>query len=272
MSSISDRMKGYEKVTGFVLPQRTYTLIRVDGKNFSKYTKRFSKPFDDVLSNVMDIATIKTCEMLNPKLAYTQSDETSFLLTDFENIESQPMLGGKIQKLGSIVAGKFTAEFNKAMLQALANTSEDSRDFIMDIINDNVPEINAVFDARVFTIPDFREVSNYFIWRQQDATRNSVSMAASSVYSHNELNGKSNSDKQDMLMDKDINWNDYAVKYKRGVVIKRGTYMKTTDTPSGPVTVERSKWSVDDKTPIFTKNTEYLHDLIPVIGEVVEKE
>jgi len=272
MSSLSDRMKGYEKVTSYVLPQRTYTIIRVDGKNFSKYTKRFEKPFDTMLSNVMDIATAETAKMLNPKFAYTQSDEASFLVTDFENIESQQMLGGKIQKLASIVAAKFTAEFNKAMLQALSTQIDNDRDFIAMLQDDRVPEINAVFDARVFTIADYREVSNYFIWRQQDATRNSVSMAASAVYSHKELNGKSNSDKQDMLMEKGINWNDYDIKFKRGIVIMKKSYMKTTDTPKGPVTTPRSKWTFDYNTPIFTKDREYLYNLIPVIGEVVEEE
>jgi tRNA(His) 5'-end guanylyltransferase len=47
----------------------------------------------------------------------------------------------------------------------------------------------AQFDARVFQIPQKVEVENYFIWRQQDATRNSISSVAQSMYSPKELHG-----------------------------------------------------------------------------------
>jgi tRNA(His) 5'-end guanylyltransferase len=222
----------------------------------------FNKPFDDNLSNVMDVATIELCKYLNPKFAYTQSDEISLVFTDIENIDSELVFDGKVQKLCSISASKVTAAFNKNMLQLLA-ISMPCEELVAKILTYELPQIDAVFDSRVFIIPDFREVSNYFIWRQQDCTRNSVSMAASANFSHKMLEGKSSEEKQEMLFqEKGINWNDYLPKYKRGTVIKKQTVW--VDGQNGEP-VERSKWLPDYNTPIFTQDKEYLYNLIPTI-------
>lgn len=261
--SLGDRMKAYEACYDVRVPARTYVIIRLDGKGFSKYTKMFEKPFDDKLSNVMDVATIELCKYLNPKFAYTQSDEISLVFTDIENIESELIFDGKVQKLCSISASKVTAAFNKTMLKILATFKYNKDELFEKITSGNFPEIDAVFDSRVFIIPDFREVSNYFIWRQQDCTRNSVSMAASANFSHKLLEGKSSDEKQEMLFtEKGINWNDYLPKYKRGTVIKKQTIFVDgqNDEP-----VQRSKWLPDYNTPIFTQEREYLYSLIPTI-------
>lgn len=259
--SLSDRMKEYESCYEFKIPARTYTIIRLDGKGFSKYTKMFQKPFDDNLSNVMDVATIELCKYLNPKFAYTQSDEISLVFTDIENIESELIFDGKIQKLCSISASKVTTAFNKKMLQIVAmNTAPDELHKM--ILSGEFHEIDAVFDSRVFIIPDFREVSNYFIWRQQDCTRNSQSMAGHAELGANAIMGKSGKQVQEMLFqEKGINWNNYKTKYKRGCVIKKHVY--EIDGPND-TTVTRSKW-VPVETPIFTENKEFLYNLIPTI-------
>lgn len=253
-------MKGYEACYDVRIPARTYTIIRLDGKGFSKYTQMFEKPFDGKLSMVMDTATIRLCEYMNPKFAYTQSDEISLVFTDIENIESEMIFDGKVQKLCSISASKVTAAFNATMLRVLS-TLTPGEEILEKLRTGNFPEIDAVFDARVFIIPDFRDVSNYFIWRQQDCTRNSVSMAASANYSDKELEGKSSSQKQEMLFQKGINWNDYLPKYKRGVVIMKQPF--ALNAPNGDV-VMRSKW-LPAITPIFTEDKEFLYKLIPTI-------
>ena len=260
--SLGDRMKGYEACYEFKVPARTYVIIRLDGKGFSKYTGRFEKPFDDMLSNVMDSATVELCKYMTPKFAYTRSDEISLLFTDIENIESELIFDGKVQKLCSISASKITQAFNKKMLQSL--TLKMDKDELMGrIISGDLPEIDAVFDARVFIIPDFREVSNYFIWRQQDCTRNSVSMAAHALLGHSATMNKSSEEKQEMLFqEKGVNWNDYKPKYKRGSVIKKHSF--EIEGPNGE-TSTRNKWIVDSNTPIFTQEREYLHNLIPII-------
>ena len=180
-----------------------------------------------------------------------------------DNIDADLPFDGKLQKLCSISASKVTASFNKNMLRMLAAFKTESFNLMEKIITGDFPEIDAVFDSRVFVIPDVREVSNYFIWRQQDCTRNSVSMAASANFPHKQLEGVKSADKQDMLFkEKGINWNDYLPKYKRGSVIKRVQF--TVDGPNGE-TATRNKWVPDNSTPIFTEDKEYLYNLIPKI-------
>jgi tRNA(His) guanylyltransferase len=215
----------------------------------------------------MDAATVELCKYLNPLFAYTQSDEISLVFSTIENIDAELPFDGKVQKLCSISASKVTAAFNKTMLRLLGSFKYNPEELFEKITRGDFAEIDAVFDSRVFVIPDFREVSNYFLWRQQDCTRNSVSMAASANFSHFQLHGLSGSEKQEMLFkEKGINWDDYKVKYKRGVVIKKQTIW--VDGQNGEP-VQRSKWLPDYNIPIFTQEKEYLYNLIPVI-QIIE--
>ena len=215
---LGDRMKNqYEDRTRAFLPRRTYTIIRVDGKAFHTLTKGYKKPFDASLMRMMDDTAKALCkEIQGTCFAYVQSDEISILLTDFTKITTNAWFDGNIQKMASIAAACATANFNK-QLYLRGNSSPL-----------NPPSIpTAMFDARVFTIPDTVEVENYFIWRQNDATRNSIQMAARSVYSHKECDGKNTSELQEMLHQKGINWNDYTSGEKRGrVILKRETEMR----------------------------------------------
>ena len=169
---------------------------------------------------------------------------------------------GKVQKICSITAARATEAFNSFMLKYLATFKYSSEKLVQEIINGNVKELGAIFDARVFIIPDITEVYNYFVWRQQDCTRNSVSMAASANFSHKLLEGKSGNEKQEMLFsEKGINWNDYKPKYKRGVVVKRQSIWVEGENGDS---VQRNKWIPDYNTPEFSKDREYLQNLIPI--------
>lgn len=270
MKSAADRFKRYEASYSVLIPPRTYTIVRVDGKGFSKFTKKMVKPFDNKFSESMNYAALEMCKYFNPDFAYTQSDEISLVFTDF-GIEAQQMFDGKVQKLCSLTASKAAVSFNKKMLILDAEENDiDMGDFMMSIINGKAI-YETIFDSRVFIIPDFREVGNYFVHRQQDATRNSISMAASALYSHKALDGKSGSEKQDMMMDKGVNWNDYSVQQKRGVIIRKfdvevpisnGQALNTIEPDA---TVIRKRWLVDYDTPIFTQDREYLNSLIKTI-------
>lgn len=134
------------------------------------------------------------------------------------------------------------------------------------LIESRLEEANklAFFDSRVFTIPDPVEVQNYFVWRQQDATRNSVQMAAQSMFSHNELQGVScNQLQEKMWAEKQVNWNDYPAGFKRGRCVIEETYMK--DVPSSKSgradysqpQVERKRWIIEEP-PIFTQDRDYI--------------
>lgn len=255
--SIGDRMKErYENRTRMFLPRRTYSIIRVDGKAFHTWTKNMDRPFDTDLMGLMDLVAETMCEEIQgAKLAYVQSDEISILMTDFESPNTEAWFNGNIQKIVSIAAAIATAKFNDGALDAFQNGGI-KKFFNMDL---------ALFDARVFTIADHIEVENYFIWRQQDASRNSVQMAARALFSHQECENKNVSQLQDMMMahEKKVNWNDYSAREKRGgLVYKKPTgVVIDTDPP-----FEKTAWQADG-APIFTQERQVLRGLIPRISE-----
>jgi tRNA(His) guanylyltransferase len=231
--SIGDRMKEYyENRTRNFLPRRTYTIIRVDGKAFHSYTRGLIRPFDEKLVNDMDETACYMCKNIQgAKFAFVQSDEISILLTDFDTLNTDAWFDGNIQKIVSISASLATAKFNELR-----------------------PNKIALFDSRVFTIPSIIEVENYFIWRQQDTTRNSISSVAQSLYSSKELYGKSTSDMQEMCFQKSVNWNDFPIKLKRGRLITKEPYIKEG--------VTRTKW-ISIEPVIFSQDRTQLQTLIP---------
>jgi tRNA(His) guanylyltransferase len=233
--TLGDRMKDfYENRTRNFLPRRTYTIIRIDGKAFHTYTKGLERPFDEKFINDMDETACYMCKNIQgAKFAFVQSDEISILLTDFESIKTDAWFDGNIQKMSSISSSLATAKFNELR-----------------------PGKIALFDSRVFTIPSDIEVENYFIWRQQDTTRNSISSVAQSLFSYRELLNKSTDEMQEMCFQKGINWNDFPIKYKRGRLIIKENYEK-----DGAI---RSKW-ISIEPPIFTQEKELLKTLIPKI-------
>jgi len=206
--SLGDRMKGYyESRTKYKLPRRTYTIIRLDGKAFHTYTKKLNKPFDAMLMEDMAWTTKHLCENIQGcKMGYTQSDEISLLLTDFDKLNTDAWFDNNIQKMASVASSICTGYFNR-------RREEDDFGRMQPL---------AYFDARVFTIPTAVEVENYFIWRQKDATRNSVSMVAQSKFSHNQLHHKSVENMKQMLQLVDDPWYKYPDDCKYGNWIKRG--------------------------------------------------
>jgi tRNA(His) guanylyltransferase len=247
---LGDRIKTfYENRTKTFLPRRMITIIRLDGKSFSKWTKNLEKPFDDGFSDDMDATAVYLCENIQgAKFAYTQSDEITVVLTDFDTLDSQAWFDNNVQKMVSIAASLATAKFNQLRMFR-ENYSSNYK--------------LACFDARVFQVPNLDEMVNTIIWRQQDCTRNSISMAAHALLGHSATMNKSSDEKQEILFkEKGVNWNDYKVKYKRGVVVKKQTIW--VDGQNGEP-IQRSKWLPDYNIPIFTQEREYLYKLIPTI-------
>jgi tRNA(His) 5'-end guanylyltransferase len=177
---LGNRMKkNYENRTRYFLPRRTNTIIRIDGEAFHTFTRGFDKPFDYILMSAMDNTTKSLCgEIQGCVMGYCQSDEISLLLTDFDKPTTDAWFDGNIQKIVSVSASMATGFFNDHLRSASDLNYGDP--FALT-------DKTAFFDARVFTIPDNDEVINYFIWRQKDAVRNSISMVAQSLYSRGRM-------------------------------------------------------------------------------------
>lgn len=252
-TDIADRMKNqYEFRTRYLLPRRTYSIIRLDQKCGHSYTKKLNKPFDKGYIEDFDSAISSIMSGIQgARFAYVQSDECSILLTDFEIETTCAWFDGNIQKIASVSASLLTAEFNRFRL---------IRDCGIESADKYKKSILAHFDSRVFTIPDRTEVMNYFIWRQMDCIRNSISGLAQSLFSHNKLNNKNTSEMQEMMMsEKNVNWaRDLTEGEKNGRLICRETFIegKEEKCPCRSAWLPRDAWK-------FTSNKEKLLEMIP---------
>lgn len=178
-------------------------IIRIDGKAFHTFTRGFAKPFDKFFMTAMQETAKHLCkEIVGCKLAYFQSDEISLLLTDYDTISTQPWFENNLQKLVSVSASIATLAFNRAFASLTRDLSDKYAYHAVTMKNlwgerdeknfnaySTAYSRGATFDARAFILPK-EEVCNYFIWRQQDATRNSILAVAQSVLSHKEMQGK----------------------------------------------------------------------------------
>ena len=271
------RMKEfYETIPKTRLMRRTPVAIRIDGKAFHTFTRGFRRPFDPVLARSMWDTMKYLCENIQGcVLGYTQSDEITLILTDYKTLSSDAWFGYEVQKMCSIAASMATMAFNKFFAQniemvdnhpAYGNASKEEETAAYEEAS-YVPvyrkalEKGAMFDARCFNIPK-EEVTNLIYWRQLDATRNSIQMVGQANFSHKELQNKSCSNIQDMLMEqKGINWNNFPVCYKRGVCAIK--VMKEVDLSPGQGVQYRSEWEIDTDIPIFKgEDREYIEELI----------
>lgn len=261
--SLTDRMKeNYENRSKTYLTKRVPVIIRLDGKAFHTLTRGLKRPYDEIFRNTMNATTKYLCENIQGcKIGYTQSDEITLLLTDYDTLTTDAWFDYSVQKLCSVSASMATFAFNKYFV-------EFSRDTIRRVNNtftctqeeanyvDNLERViskGAMFDSRCFNIPE-DEIVNCFIWRQQDATRNAIQMLGQCYFSHKELDGKSNGDIQDMLMlDKGVNFNDMPTFFKRGVCCVKKE-VECTDRLTGV----KTEWTIDKEIPIFTKDRTYI--------------
>jgi tRNA(His) 5'-end guanylyltransferase len=244
---LGERIKKYESVSKTSLTIRTPVIIRLDGKSFSSYTKGFDKPWSILVRD----AFIEGCkdlfkEVSGLKLCYQQSDELSLLLINYATFDTQPWFMNDIQKMVSVSSSILTASFNKYMwAKGITKT--------------------AYFDSRAFCVPK-EEVCNVFLWRENDCSRNSVSVLAQKHFSPKQLHKKSTKQMQEMLFqEKGINWNDCETWQKRGYCVSRNVVEKDG--------VIRYSVDVDWDIPIFSQNRDYINKYVYIDeAEVKPKE
>ena len=253
---LGDRMKDYyESRSKTRLTRRMPVIIRLDGKAFHTLTKGFKKPFDMIMVKAMQETMKYLCENIQGcVLGYTQSDEITLVLIDYQNLNSDAWFDYEVQKLCSVSASMATFAFSRnfARLAALEPEKETKQ---TNAYTEAVFK-GAFFDARCFNIPK-EEVTNCLLWRQQDATRNSIHMTGRAYFSHKQIEGLNSNDIQNLLFqEKGINWNDLPTTLKRGsCCIKK--YRQTMNQTL------RGYWCIDDEIPIFKdEGRDYIEKLL----------
>ncbi len=229
-TSLGDRMKAYEGIQRTMLIPNMPVLARLDGRAFHTLTRGMKKPFDSFFQTAMLKTAEALCEEIQGcRIAYVQSDEITLLIYAVATKEkrSEAWFGLNLQKMCSVAAGIASVACSRFLCRPYA-----------------------VFDARFWNVP-LHEVTNNFIWRQQDATRNSIQGLAQKHFSPNQLHGKSCDELQEMLFSEHgINWNDCQIIDKRGACVRR----------------EDGEWSIDREIPIFTQDRDYIEKLLILEG------
>lgn len=273
---LGTRMKTfYEAVPDTKLVKRMPVAIRIDGKAFHTFTQGFKRPFDEVLIKTMQQTTQYLCQNIQGcVLGYTQSDEITLILVDYQTLTTEAWFDYRVEKLCSIAASMATMAFNKYFYDNVViynATAVDlfKKEYSFKEVYCKAINKGAMFDARCFNIPK-EEVTNLIYWRQLDASRNSVQMVGQAYFSQNELQDKSCSDIQDMLMTKGVNWNDLPTYQKRGSCCIRNKIAiesngVTADVYLRDTSKSANKWIIDTNIPIFKgEGREYIDKLVYV--------
>lgn len=221
-------------------------LARLDGISFHTFTRGLERPFHPGLCTLMQETTKHLVSETHCLVGYTQSDEITLVWFVEADSPADYMHGGRFQKLCSRLAAIATAKFNSG---------------IADLLPEKDGKL-ALFDCRVWQVPTLRDAYKTLLWREQDATKNSITMAASSFYSHNELHGKRGDEKQEMLWQKGVNWNDYPDHFKRGSYFRR----KSVEIELSPEELDRIPEDKRPQGPVIRSVIERLD--IPPISQV----
>ena len=241
-------------------------IIRFDGVGFSRWTKNLEKPFDGKLTELM-IETAKfLVEETNAIIGFCQSDEITLILYSSDR-KSGIYNDGKKQKILSKLTGKCVQFFNVKRLELLPNHNKVAN-----------------FDCRIYQVPTLHDACVQLLWRENDATRNSIQMLGHAHFSDKQMFELNTTEIQDKLMlEKGINWNDLEVRFKRGTYVRRVKTSKpfTAEEISQlppmhkahkdpNLVIERNSISVIDM-PIFNKITNQVDVVFngadPIVGE-----
>ena len=202
--SLGNRVKTYEALAEIGFMPALPIIARIDGRSFHSFCKGMTKPYKMEMSQAM-IATAKRLAFeTNAVIAYTQSDEITLVYYS-TSPESQIFFNARHSKMVSNLASMATMYFYQEVLKHMPELADR----------------NPTWDCRVFSVPSTDEACNVLLWRELDATKNAISMAARAYYSDKELHGKNGNEKQEMLFQKGVNFNDYPIFFKRGTFIRR---------------------------------------------------
>lgn len=254
--SLEERMLYFRGLTDYKLTPNSYVICMIDGRSFSKkIKKKFERPFDDKFINAMnEVAKFVCKEVQGCKLAYVQSDEISFVITDFDTLNSDSFFGYRLCKMQSIIASLATGKFNRLMEELYLAENPGGN------IND-VPLYQ--FDCKCWVVPTHNDAVGWLLYRQNDCTCNSMQQAAQAYLPHNRLVGLYSTDQIALLKEKhNIDW---YTEYDDGKKYGRFIYKDTeTFTSEQYGEYERSVWnSYHGKSLNDEDFREFIGSLIP---------
>ncbi len=245
---LDKKMRVYETASDLCVLPGMYMIARIDGRSFTRLTKevcQFEAPFDVRFRDLM-VATTESLMNCGFRVlyAYTESDEISLLLGSDEQV-----FGRKLRKYNSILAGEASAQFSVRLGKA------------------------ASFDCRISQLPNVELVVDYFRWRNEDAARNALNSwcywtlrksGVSERVATNRLLGKSVSQKNELLFQLGINFNEIPSWQKRGIGLCWESYDKTATNPitKQAVVARRRRIRTDYDLPMKDQYSRFVESII----------
>ena len=224
--TLGNRQKSYEELsTSRQLMPNCPIYARIDGRAFHTFCRGLRKPYSKAFIQAMQ----DTCKYLVKEttavLGYVQSDEISLGWTDSQHCP----FDGRVQKLESVLASMASAEFVYKILRGMFS-GEAADEYDLNTMLAKVDKVRPCFDCRVFNVPSMEELANAFLWRENDAIKNSISGMSLHFYSHKELQGKNSDEKIHMMRMKGYCfYEDTEEAFLRGTFWQRETYLKKLD-------------------------------------------
>lgn len=248
--TLKDKCEFYRSLTDYKLMPNSYVLAMVDGHCFSKMIKnKFDRPFDDMFIKMMNETAKYLCENIQgAKFAYTQSDEISILITDFDTPMTDSFFGFRLCKMQSLIAAMATAKFNQIYVK---------------LVNDYPDKFNmkeyptCTFDCKVWTVPNANDAYAWFLYRQTDCIKNSKAQTVQAYLSHKSLVGLTSDEMIAKLKnEKGIDWNKFENDKKYGRVIKKVETPMEKDLPNGEhISFVRNVWTPVSANDLKEDNT-----------------
>ncbi len=227
-TEFAQRMKEYEEISEVYLDKEKYTIVRVDGHKFSKWTKGFEKPFDDFLTNALAETSRALMEEFKSVCAYSQSDEITLIFKPDINL----IYAGRVQKLTSLIASFASMYFNDLVRQELITNLKTS--MLSGEMNPRSELLKtkigkAYFDARVFQVDSKTEAFNTLLWRMKDCKRNSKNVLAHNILGHKKCMNKDSNELVEICESLGHKWDNLPEQYKYGVLWKKESYTKEVE-------------------------------------------
>ncbi len=251
--NLGSRQKDYEKAADFTMIRRLPLIVRLNGRSFGRLTKNLTKPFSIEIQNIMAETMMSSImEIQGAVFGFQHHDEINFILRNDLNFDSEPWYQNRIQKINSVSSSLATLAFNKSL---------NRLPLPLDIVGD------AVFDARVWTVPSIAEAVNYIIWRQQDCFKDSVTTAAQ-IGLNNTIGKRAAAkylyktsiiEKKELLYKySKIDFEDYPDLFKKGsAAYKVPTIVSDKDEP-----IYKNKWVLNDEIPSFVEEKDFIYNIL----------
>lgn len=247
------RMRVFEQADDRRVLPGLHIVVRLDGRGFTRQTRevwRLEAPFDvHFRDHMLDtVEHLMNCGF-GVVYGYTQSDEISLLL----RLDDQTF-GRKTRKIISVLAGEASARFTLAMGQM------------------------ACFDARVSQLPGDDLVIDYFRWRHEDAHRNALNAhgywllrgrGQSAQAATAALSGLSIADKNELLFQHGVNFNDQPAWQKRGMGLYWQMQDKTGVDPrtGASVSTQRRRLKRDLELPLGEAYADFVRTFLTPAGD-----